>query len=360
MKILFTFEDAVSLERAFYLINWCSYKGHSITVHYQGKVFGYMNERCNTPITSISPDFNSFDYWVYSVKGDIDWQKKSSVDSELKKFNGKLYMLNMEDGMDFFSHKISVEVLDKTLLYIGNVWNKNKDEYVLYNNTPEQNQMTSAYSDKFRLIPSFHESSNFIELRRVPVIPFKEKLNTILFIGSMTGDVPVQDARYHSIRKMVRTHSIQVDIDVIGYCPDIINTHYYNRLPSFMKKERKPFEDYIRRINNSKFSLCPKGNSPHITYRFYEALRYKTLIFINEVASDIEYYNPPSNNPYCVWYKSDCSDLLELITYYSQHMEKAEQIVENGYNYWKQNFEFDYKGWVVDALDKHLSDTLDL
>lgn len=354
MKVLFTFEDQTGLERSFYLINWFKFNGHDVYVYYDGIVHGYMKERCIPKIESALPYYNCFDIWIYSVKGDSSWEGRSKFDLELNEFKGKLYWLSMEDSFHFHSQKVNPRILDKTVHYIGNVWYKNKDEYVIYDEKLTPMRLTEKHKNKFKLIPSFHESSNYAELENVITVPFKDKRNNMLFIGSITGDLPVQDARFHSIHKLTKTHSIQADIRVTGYCPDPINTYYYNKLPDYMKQSRLSFLEYINEINTCKFSLCPKGNSPHITYRFYESLKYKSLVFINKISSDVEFYDPSVLYQYCVWYNPDCSDLLELITYYANNMDEAEQIAENGYVYWKQ-FQFYPNGEVSPVLHNHLT-----
>lgn len=359
MNILFTFEEQACLERSLYLINWFVNRGHDVNVSYTGPMYGHIKERCRAIISNELPNYLPYDFWIYSLSTYKTLEAKSEYLEKLISFKGKLIFLDMDDCAEFFTHLITPEIVEKTKLYISNVWFKNKSMYRIWDNGNAL-KLTDSQLSRFRLIPSFHESSNFREANDISVIPFNEKGNFITFVGGMNGMWPGQDIRLSSITRITYTDAIQVRIKVTGHTDDPINTHYYNtHIENYMKCPRLSFQEYIDEINTSKFSLCPKGNSPHITYRVFEAMKFHSLVFMNKISEDIEYYNPPMRGYEYVEYSADCSDLLDLVKYYASHMDEAENIVNRAYNYWK-HFEFDYNGKVSPDLDRHLIKTFPL
>jgi hypothetical protein len=361
MNILFTFENQVSLERSLYLINWLVYKQHVVYVVYIGTLLEYISARCLVPIDNTTSDFSIYDVWFYSPECDSNLNVKSKFLNELYNFEGQLIMLSMDDGIDFYSHKITPEILNKTKYYLGNVWYKDKTYfYGIWDSDHNMHiSLNEEHQAKFRLLPSFHESSNFIECDQVPTIPFNSKCNFVTFVGGINGNVPGQDVRVNTINKIIRltmiTDVFKLNMKIIGHTGDPINTYYYNeRVLDSVKSSRISFESYIKEINVGKFSLCPKGNSPHVTYRFYESLRYQTLVFMNEISNDVEFYNPPIPHKHYVPYDIYCSNLMPSIKYYINNIKEAEEIALNGYEYWK-HFKFDTNGKVSDELDQYLS-----
>jgi hypothetical protein len=359
MNILFTFEEQACLERSFYLINWFIYNGHTVDVYYDGEVLGFMKSRCLATIYKKISNYSTYDIWLYSLKCDTNVNIPTLFLDELDKFQGKMYMLAMDDTIEFFTYKINLNILNKTLLFLGNVWYKDKNTYDgVYD--PKLGWVKQL-PHKFKVIPSFQESSNFEELDSIKEIPFRNKCRQITFTGGMNGMLPGQDIRLCTLIKVCRFKDvIPSQIKITGFTADPVNTYYYNtHIPDIFKHKRLSFNEYISELNNNKFSLCPKGNSPHITYRLYESLRYKSLVFMNKISSEIEFYNPPQPNKDYVEYDIDCSNLLDLLRYYDSHLEEAEQIVENGYKYWK-HFQFHKDGSISYELDKYLKQLLEL
>jgi hypothetical protein len=360
MKFLFTFEDQPPLERTLYLINWLVYKNHIVYVTYPNEIPDYVSHRCLASINkSIPPNLNNYDVWLYSLKGDLDVESGTPYANCLNTFNGRLMMLSLDDTADFFGYKISPNLVEKTEKFIGNVWYKDKELYGIRNHTTKAwYKLTDQQKSRFCVIPSFHESSNFYEAKSITSIPPSLKDDFITFIGGINGAVPGQDARICTIDKITRYVGIKCNIKITGYCPDPVNTYYYKVIiPDYLKSSRVSFEEYLMEINRSKYSLCPKGNSPHLTYRFFESLRLKSLVFMTEISDEFEFYDPPIPNYHYIQYKQDASDLMKKINYYGNNLEEAERITENGFQYWKQ-LEFEETGQVSDKLDLYLSNII--
>lgn len=356
MNILFTFEDQVQLERAAYLINWMIYKKYNVHVFCAVEVLSYVRDRILIPIDSVIVDFQNYDIWIYSIRGDLD-RKKCLYFNELSRFKNKMFMLSLDDNTELYDYKVSAEILDKTTCYFGNVWYKYKNITKL---------LTEDQELKFRLLPSFHESSNFKEYNNIQSIPYIGKKNSLSFVGTITGKIPVQDLRITTVVKILREWKHPWVMKITGHGEDPVNTYYYN---SYFKNDpdvgpkligsNMPFEAYINIINENKFSLCPKGNSPHITYRFFESLKLKTLVFMNEIPGDVEFYYPPIPNKHYISYRLDCSDLIDKLEYFYKRPDEAIKIVDEGFKYW-EHFKFEPNGKVSDELDVYLTENFNI
>lgn len=338
------------LERSSYIINWLIYKKNNVTVcfhKFSSDVPPYVKDRINTPISNYLKDFNIYDLWIYSHYNGDDEKGKSLYLEYLKTFKNKLILLSMTDSDEIHEHKLNTYILDKTHSYIGNVWKLDKSFYKINN--------LNCY--KFKLIPSFHESSNWIDGNTIT--PFKNKKNVVNYIGRLHDHPLFPRVRINSIVKLNEMFDVNKYIRIVGFGNEDDNKFVYEQiLPDNLKNTSLNFYDYIKYLNFSKFSLCPKGFAPHITYRFHESMRSRCLIFSNKFPKDIEFYNPPKEFIHFVPYELDCSDIQDKIRYYMNNESLSETLTVNAYNYWEENSKIDYIEGQENNLEKVLTDCI--
>ncbi len=353
MKILFTFENLSSLERTNYIINWLKYNNFDVTVcchKFNNDSPKYIQNRTFVSILSKIDNFDEYDMWIYDVYDDNNISDKSLYISELLKFKNTLILLSSDDCHEILFSRLDEEgfILNKSKYYLGNVWVKDRRKYYYIN----RNQM-----HKFRLLPMFFETSVHIDEKNI--IPYNLKKRKIDYKGSLTGHIPISDFRINTILKAITLSNDIIDIKITGYSNDPINKYYYNIvLPDYLKSDRLCFNEYISYLNNSKISLCPKGNSVSFTYRFYESLRCNNLVFSNKIFEDYDIYNPPVENYHYVQYNYDCSDLIQKLNYFINNTFEAESIANRGSSYWNQNYNINCDGSIPYLLKDHLEELL--
>ena len=99
------------------------------------------------------------------------------------------------------------------------------------------------------------------------------------------------------------------------------------------------FEEYAKKINESKIWLATTGPTEDVSPRYFEVALSKTLLFCNDMPDQYEGVFEDGVN--CVTFKNDLTDFNEKLTYYLQNdsersaiVEKAYDIVINGFT-WK-------------------------
>lgn len=150
-----------------------------------------------------------------------------------------------------------------------------------------------------------------------------EKKYDIGFSGALHGDGkifgPTKDLR-------VRIQDILLETDYKVFW-NSSNTLDY-RISSF--------EEYAKKINESKIWLATTGPTEDVSPRYFEVALSKTLLFCNDMPE--QYGGVFQDGINCVTFRNDLSDFNEKFIYYLQNDDERTAIIEKAYDIVKNSF----------------------
>ena len=92
---------------------------------------------------------------------------------------------------------------------------------------------------------------------------------------------------------------------------------------------RLSYEEYVKKLNQTKIWLSAPSPSGDIVSRYYEAMMCKTLVFTSPIPKSYKDILRVGEN--CVEFSLDLSDFLDKLKYYLHNNKERERIVEQAY-----------------------------
>jgi len=97
---------------------------------------------------------------------------------------------------------------------------------------------------------------------------------------------------------------------------------------------RLTHEDYLRHIAKAKIAVSVRGWGRD-TVRMWEIPSYRTLLLSDDLYGDwrLVHPHPFTDGKDAAFFRADCSDLEEKVTYYLEHEEERRRVAEAGYQH---------------------------
>lgn len=367
MKILFSFECCRMPLRAATIVNWLITRGHQVDVLYDQRVTHdemegkhYLNKATiYTSLPEVMPKFskipqsemikniNEYDIWFADLLNYKNYASKSHYNSYFRNFKNLLCIIALDDGNDYFTHRLDDDLYQKVGCYMNNLVFK---DMTMYHPEIQKRNM---------LLPTYIEASNeaydeYVNVHKERIKPYLEKVDFIYFSGAITGCMPAIDCRINSINNASRC-GVSYNIRVTGTDQTPFLKYFYDYYvdPDF-KKQSVSRLDFLHELNTHKIILSPKGNCQPVR-RQYEGFAFNTLVFINE-NNVFDYLYEGTPNVHYVSYKIDCSDLKEKLRYYINNPSEAQMIADAGTKFWNDNCRVYNDGTISKNLENTLID----
>ena len=294
MKILFSFESGRMPLRSATLINWLVSRGHKVDVLYDQRVAHddiegvhyiknatiykslpeVMPRISSIPHSQMIRSVNDYDIWFADLLNYKNYHLKSSYNSYFRNFKNLLCIISLDDGNDYFVHRLDDDLFQKVGCFMNNLLEKDISVY-----HPE-------IQKRHMLIPTYIEASNeaydeYVNIHKKTIKPYAQKEDFIYFSGAITGCFPAVDCRVNSINHASRS-GVPYNIRVTGTDPVAFLKYFYDHhIDSDFKKPAIDRLTFLNELDNHKIILSPKGNCQPVR-RQYEGFAFNTLVFINE------------------------------------------------------------------------------
>lgn len=179
---------------------------------------------------------------------DVNWRDEHPFVRQLRDFKGRLFCTALDDGPLLFTHRLPQDLQDRVeLIAKMQVWN----DPLKY----------GEWQSKVWLVHPF------INHVGVPPLPWSQKTDRWCWRGTNTGFVkdPGRRVRMCQVaRDRLGERFIGGVCQRFEFYKDVVN------VPPELVVKKLSRPDYLREINESRFSLCPKGNGAY-TYRQSES-----------------------------------------------------------------------------------------
>ena len=115
------------------------------------------------------------------------------------------------------------------------------------------------------------------------------------------------------------------------------------------------YEEYSKKINNSKIWIATQAAFGDITPRYYEVAACGTLLFCQKIPDEyrdifIDGYN-------CVEFNHDLSDFEEKMYFYIKNDEEREKITKNAVEFFNNNFTWKRRSdTLVETIQEFIND----
>jgi hypothetical protein len=348
MRILFTFDYDDCSIRACDLACFFIHYGHEVSFfNLTDKTRFILYKLYKLNKIKIETDYQrikDYDIWLYES---TDWNNDlSKFVDYMTNFKGILVNINLEDGSEFYIHRVGKYVADKTRMFINHSFHMDKERY-----RSNYYKQANSILDRIFLTTSFITNSQ--EFSKINV-KFEDKIRRIIFTGSLTGgtshltnfsdkeyrlraDFVEEIYKHKEINSILCFHSYDPNLKELY---DSIDPHLRQNIPRYNR------EDFLNMFSKSLISLSLKGNS-FPTNRFFESQAAGCVILSNEIKSLFEIYGIGEENVDYVTLKIDGSDLIEKIKYYLDESNSAEskKLCENSRKIWEMYNKLD-ENWV--------------
>lgn len=253
------------------------------------------------------------DFWFHGIspKRGIEFSEK--IRNEMEKFQGKIVFFQNDDGLDFTVDKIPDQLIEKGFLFLRNVWP------IDMRNIDKRIRNKTGLINPF-LKPGRAKGGLELSKRKIP----------ISFIGMATGR-----------HELTRVNAIQTILKAgLPFYGGIIKYQgMNNEPPSDIVIEPIKFNRYMKNMSETQISLVLHGNNP-LTYRLFESLSRRCLV----IAQDLDVVRFAGcglkKDVHYISIKEDLSDIIDVISYYLSHLNEAQQIADNGYEFYRENFAY--------------------
>jgi hypothetical protein len=158
---------------------------------------------------------------------------------------------------------------------------------------------------------------------------FKNNENNRLYDFGMTGAI-------HNANLYSKNAYLDSELNIRKRILDLVDNTKYNKFikcsdESPQKSRVMDYNKYSKIMNNSKIWIVTNSDHGDLTPRVSEVLASNTLLFHNELSSDV-FNNYLKDGINCIIYKNDLSDLLKKLDYYLENNTERELIAKNGFN----------------------------
>lgn len=316
------------------------------------KIYGY--EILYVPIENITRDLlNTVDIWLYDyfdVTNDSDAHNSMVISANSKKemflnFKGKLYFFILDDGCASYINGLDEEIftrLDGWLCLM-----KRTDTDVFYN---------QKYDHKYCLMPRYVVRIN------EPKISFLHKQNNLFFYGRTSGanSFNGKNKRVESLKIIQKNEFLSQHFlggtldDTIIELGDNQDIEYNKSIPYVYKDQWYTFDQFLKKINENKLSLCIPGNS-NLGTRTYSTLGVgSTMICPNLLKDPVEWFFSEKLKDCFYEIKDDLTDLENVCEYALKHESESEKIAEYGYEIFMKYFQLDVDNTYNSMVWEHL------
>lgn len=307
-----------------------------------------------TPIEKVTSDLlNSVDVCLYDyfdVTNDVDIHNSMVIGVNSRKemflnFKGKLYFFITDDGNASYIRGLDDEVFDRLDGWLCMM--KRSDVDVFYN---------QKYDHKYCLMPRYVIRVN--ELR----LPYSFKQNNLFFYGRTSGsnNFNGKNKRVESLKiiqknKFLSQHFLGGTIDdrliELGDNQDV---EYNKSIPYVYKDQWYTFDQFLKKINENKLSLCIPGNS-NLGIRNYCTLGVgSTMICPNLLKDPVDWFFSEKLKDCFYEIKDDLTDLESVCDYALKHECESERIAEYGYQIFVKYFQLEADNTYNSTIWEHL------
>lgn len=276
-------------------------------------------------------------YDYFDVTHNLDVHTSMVVGANLKKemflnFKGKLYFFITDDGNASYIKGLDEEILNRLDGWLCLM--KRDDTDVFYN---------SKYDNKYCLMPRYVVRVNDSR------ISHSLKQNKLFFYGRTSGSNIFNGLnRRVECLKLIQNNKFLSQNFLGGTIDDCIidlgqnqNIEYNKTIPYVYKNQWYTFEQFVRKINENKLSLCIPGNS-NLGIRNYVTLGVGSTMICTDLTKDPVVWFFSEKLKDCFFeIKNDISDLEYICEYALTHESESEKIANNGYEIFTKYFQLE-------------------
>lgn len=295
MKIIFTDDGGSTRERARYMRGGLIRNYHSVKA---------IRKYSNIPLA---------DVWFHGLSHLPEISFPEKIHKQLDSFKGKIVFFQNDDGLNFEVEKIPLDLIERTSMFLRNVW-------------PSQKELINPLiRDRIGLLNPLLKPEKANAGKNLLQRPYH-----VTFYGVAISDE--QSVRIEALR-LVKKAGISLNGGIF------INPLQTNKPPSDLTTDFLPKKDYLSSLENTRMSLVLHGNNP-LTFRLFESFSRRCLVLAQDL-SEIWFADCGLKaGVHYVAIKKDFSDLIERITYYTNHIDEAQAIADAGFNHFKKYFQF--------------------
>jgi hypothetical protein len=320
------------------------------------KIYGY--EIIYLPIEEVtSTTLNNVDICLYDyfdMSHSRDAHNSMVIGANSKKeiffnFKGKLYFFITDDGNASYIQGLDEEIFDRLDGWLCLM--KRSDTDVFYN---------KKYNHKYCLMPRYVIRVN------EPRLSYLSKQNNLFFYGRTSGanSFNGKNKRVESL-KIIQKNKCLSEHFSGGTIDDTIlelgnnqNEEYNKTIPYVHKDQWLTFDEFLKKINENRLSLCIPGNS-NLGIRNYATLGVgSTMISTNLLKDPVDWFFSEKLKDCFYEIKDDLSDLEYIYEYALTHEIESEKIADRGYHIFMKYFQLEIDNTYNSIVLNHLKEDL--
>ncbi|HET7544661.1 MAG TPA: glycosyltransferase [Polyangiaceae bacterium] len=251
------------------------------------------------------------DVWMYGLGVDGAPPLADSIVQQLLESSAQIVLFQLCDAASMSFERIPERLAARTRLVLRNHW------------PTDPAKIPGAYRDRIGWLPPMLKT-----MAPNAGKPLAERAGGAIFFGSRTGFSNLSEnrnAREETVRIM-RASGLPFRGGLLPHRESRYHTEPELLVPKM--SERK----HTRQLRDSKLCLAPWGNHP-LTYRLFEGLALRCLVIAQPISDSRILDGGLTSGQHYVEVAADLSNLTEVVKYYLEHLDEAQQIADAGHEH---------------------------